>query len=51
MDEHLLLGNLDNDQNTFPESTQMMTEELTKPRGSSGEHVWLDTLLYIIILE
>jgi hypothetical protein len=33
MDEQLLLGNLDNDQNTLPESTQKMTLELVQNRG------------------
>jgi hypothetical protein len=52
MDEQLLLGNLDNDQNTLPESTQKMTLELVQNRGgSTSEHVWLDTLFSIIILE
>jgi hypothetical protein len=33
MYEQLLLGNLDNDQNTLPESTQKMTLELVQNRG------------------
>jgi hypothetical protein len=33
MDEQLLLGNLDNDENTLPESTQKMTLELVQNRG------------------
>jgi hypothetical protein len=32
MDEHLLLGNLDNDQKTLSESTKTMTEELEQNR-------------------
>jgi hypothetical protein len=51
MDEQLLLGNLEPSKYSPREYTKDDTRASTKLRGSTGDHVWLDTLLSIIILE